>query len=316
MRSLVVGGAGFIGSHLCEALLKEGDEVHCVDDFSLGTKENLADVDAGSLFYIHEIDASNYEELLSVFQQVKPEQVFHLAANSDIQASAMNPGVEYRNTYTTTFQVLSCMRDTGVKKLFFASTSAVYGDKRDVALTEDTPNLAPVSYYGAAKLGSEALINAFSFMNDFSSLIFRFPNVIGTHLTHGVIFDFIQRLRDNPTELRILGDGKQTKPYIFVADLVEAILQFRNAPQGVGIYNLGVEDATSVTHIAEIIVEEMGLDEVRFNYTGGEGGWKGDVPRFQYNLTKIHRAGWRAKHTSDEAVRRTVREYLAAGRKI
>ena len=315
MRTLVVGGAGFIGSHLCEALLNAGDEVHCVDDFSLGTRDNVADIKDNPLFHIHETDASKYEDLLHVFQQVKPEQVFHLAANSDIQASAMNPGVEYKNTYTTTFQVLSCMRETGVKKLFFASTSAVYGDKRDVALTEDTPNLAPISYYGAAKLGSEALISAFSFMNDFSTMVFRFPNVIGPHLTHGVIFDFIHRLKDNPKELRILGDGKQTKPYIFVTDLVEAILQFREAPQGVSIYNLGVEDATSVTHIAEIIVEEMGLEEVKFNYTGGEGGWKGDVPRFQYDLTKIHKAGWRAKHTSDEAVRRTVREYLAARRK-
>lgn len=315
MKTLVIGGAGFIGSHLCEALVKTGDEVHCVDDFSLGTRENVSDIQADPMFQIHEADASKCEELITVFRQVEPEQVFHLAANSDIQASAMSPGIEYKNTYTTTFQVLSCMREVGVKKLFFASTSAVYGDKRDVALTEDTPNLAPISYYGAAKLGSEALISAFSFMNDFSAMVFRFPNVIGPHLTHGVIFDFIHRLKDNPKELRILGDGRQTKPYIFVADLVEAILQFREAPQGVSIYNLGVESATSVTHIAEIIVEEMGLNKVKFNYTGGEGGWKGDVPRFQYDLTKIHQAGWRAKHTSDEAVRRTVREYLAAGRK-
>ena len=314
MKTLVIGGAGFIGSHLCEALLAAGDEVHCVDDFSLGTRENVAALQGNGSFHLHEADASDHDVLLAVFQEVKPEQVFHLAANSDIQASAMNPGVEYKNTYTTTYQVLSCMRETGVKKLFFASTSAVYGDKRDEVLTENTPGLAPVSYYGAAKLGSEALISAFSFMNDFSTLVFRFPNVIGPHLTHGVIFDFIHRLWDNPRELRILGDGRQTKPYIYVKDLVEAIVQFREVPQGVSLYNLGVESATSVTNIAEIIVEEMGLGNVKFNYTGGEGGWKGDVPRFQYDLTKIHQAGWHAKHTSDEAVRRTVREYLA-GRK-
>ena len=314
MKALVIGGAGFIGSHLCGALLAAGDEVHCVDDFSLGTRENVAALQGSGSFHLHEADASDHEVLLAVFREVKPEQVFHLAANSDIQASAMNPGVEYKNTYTTTYQVLSCMRETGVKKLFFASTSAVYGDKRDEVLTESTPELAPVSYYGAAKLGSEALISAFSFMNDFSTLVFRFPNVIGPHLTHGVIFDFIHRLWDNPRELRILGDGRQTKPYIYVKDLVEAIVQFREVTQGVSLYNLGVESATSVTHIAEIIVEEMGLWNVKFNYTGGEGGWKGDVPRFQYDLTKIHQAGWHAKHTSDEAVRRTVREYLAGRR--
>lgn len=310
MKSLVIGGAGFIGSHLCKALLDAGDEVFCVDDFSLGRRENLKAIAEDAKFHLYEADASKQEALLPIFQDIHPEYVFHLAANSDIQASAANPGIEYQRTYTTTYQVLSCMRECGVKHLFFASTSAVYGDKRGAFLTEDTPNLAPISYYGAAKLGSEALIHAFSYMNDFSSLVFRFPNVIGPHLTHGALHDFVQRLRQNPKELRILGDGHQTKPYIYVTDLVAAILQFRKAPQGVSIYNLGVEGATSVTHMAEIIVEEMGLSDVKFSYTGGEGGWKGDVPRFQYDLTKIHNAGWQAKHTSDEAVRLTTQEYL------
>ncbi len=310
MISMVIGGAGFIGSHLCRSLLANGDEVHCVDDFSLGKKENITGIMQNEDFYLHKIDASNRNELLSIFKEAKPEHVFHLAANSDIQASAKNPEVEYMRTYTTTYQVLSCMRECGVKKLFFASTSAVYGDKRDVVLNEMTPNLEPISYYGAAKLGSEALISAFSYMNDMHSLIFRFPNVIGPHLTHGVIYDFVHRLRDNPQELTILGDGKQTKPYIYVSDLVEAIIIFMNVPQGVTLYNLGVEGATQVTRIAEIIVEEMGLKDVRFKYTGGEGGWKGDVPKFQYDLSKIHKAGWCAKLDSDEAVRRTVREYL------
>lgn len=313
MRSLIVGGAGFIGSHLCKALLGKGDEVYCVDDFSRGRVENIKEIANDSRFFVYRVDASNYDELLTVFKEVRPEQVFHLAANSDIQASALNPGIELKNTYTTTYQILSCMKAVETKKLFFASTSAVYGDKRDIALTEDTPDLAPVSYYGAAKLGSEALIHAFCYMNDFSALIFRFPNVIGPHLTHGVIFDFINHLRENPRELRILGDGHQTKPYIFVSDLIEAIVKFRNVSQGVSIYNLGVEDSTAVTRIAEIIVEEMGLKDVKFNYTGGESGWKGDVPRFQYDLSKVHAAGWHAKLTSDEAVRRTVREYLKKG---
>lgn len=313
MKSLVVGGAGFIGSHLCEALLGAGDEVSCVDDFSLGNRENLASVKDNLAFHLYEADASKEEDLLPIFREVKPEQVFHLAANSDIRASAANPEMENRRTYTTTYRVLSCMRECGVKKLFFSSTSAVYGDKRDVLLTEATPELMPVSYYGAAKLGSEALISAFSYMNEFFSLIFRFPNVIGPHLTHGVIFDFVHKLRQNPRELTILGDGRQTKPYIYVEDLVAAILQFRDVPQGITVYNLGVEGATQVTRIAEIIVEEMGLHDVIFKYTGGESGWKGDVPRFRYDLTKVHGAGWRARLSSDEAVRRTVREYLQSG---
>ncbi len=311
MKVLVVGGAGFIGSHLCDALLAEGHEVVCIDNFSLGTRENISHLQTDPHFLLYEADASDKEELTEVFRKEKPGYIFHLAANSDIQASALNPAVEYRNTYTTTFQVLSCMREFGVKKLFFASTSAVYGDKRDVLLDENTPNLSPVSYYGAAKLGSEALISAFSYMNDMQALVFRFPNVIGPRLTHGVIFDFIRKLRKNQERLQILGDGKQTKPYIYVLDLIEAAVRFmETGKQGVTLYNVAAEGATSVTRIADIICEEMGLDGVEYAYTGGESGWQGDVPRFRYCTEKIRRAGWKAAFTSDEAVRKTVRENI------
>lgn len=311
MKALVIGGAGFIGSHLCDALLAEKNTVVCVDNFSLGTKENIAHLQQEENFILYEADAAVKEQLEEVFAKEQPEYVFHLAANSDIQASAKNPEVEYRNTYTTTFNILNCMREYGVKKLFFSSTSAVYGDKREVQLTEDTPNLAPISYYGAAKLGSEALISAFSYMNDMEVLVFRFPNVIGPRLTHGVIFDFIKRLRENPKQLRILGDGKQTKPYIYVTDLVKAIAAFaKENKKQMEIYNLGVTGETSVTRIADILCEEMGLENVEYCYTGGEGGWKGDVPRFQYCLDKIHATGWRANYTSDEAVQKTVQMVL------
>ncbi len=310
MKTMVVGGAGFIGSNLCERLLDLGHEVICLDNFSLGNDENIKALRERDGFTLVKADASIFDELDNVFAEYKPEYVFHLAANSDIQASASNPNVEYTNTYTTTFQVLSCMRKHEVKNLFFASTSAVYGDKRDIELDENTPNLSPISYYGAAKLGSEALISAFSYMNDLSVLVFRFPNVIGENLTHGVIFDFMHRLKDDGSQLKILGDGRQTKPYIYVQDLVDAIVKFMKVPQGVTLYNVGVEGATSVTGIADIICEEMGLKNVKYNYTGGEGGWKGDVPRFRYNIDKIHSAGWKAGYSSDEAVRLTVRKNL------
>lgn len=314
MKALVVGGAGFIGSHLCDALLAGNHDVICADDFSLGTKENISHLEGNKKFSFYEVDASDREKLDRVFRKEKPECVFHLAANSDIQASAKNPDVEYRNTYTTTFQILSCMRVYGVKKLFFASTSAVYGDKMNELLDENTAGLSPISYYGAAKLGSEALISAFSYMNEIDALVFRFPNVIGPRLTHGVIFDFIRKLQKDPTRLQILGDGKQTKPYIYVSDLVSAILQFMGTDRhGVDLYNVGVEGATSVTEIADIICEEMQLKQVEYEYTGGEGGWKGDVPRFRYCVDKIRRAGWRAVYTSDEAVREAVRKNIGRG---
>ena len=291
MKTMVVGGAGFIGSHLCDALLANGHKVVCVDNFSLGTKENIRHLQKNDKFTLYETDAADKNALDEVFDKTKPEIVYHLAANSDIQASAVNPDVEYRNTYTTTYNVLYCMRKYGIKKLFFASTSAVYGDKRDVILDENTPNLSPISYYGAAKLGSEALISAFTYMNDLCSLIFRFPNVIGPRLTHGVLFDFIRKLQKDGSHLEILGDGRQTKPYIYVTDLINAIIRFTLADDvkrtGVSLYNLGVDGETSVTHIADMLCEEMGLNAVQYHYTGGEGGWKGDVPRFQIGRAHV-----------------------------
>lgn len=311
MRALVIGGAGFIGSNLCESLLKKRDHVACIDNLSNGSKKNIDEMLVNDGFVFYEGDATDKEFLNAVFSKEKPDIIFHLAANSDIQASAANPEVEYRNTYSTTFCILECMRKHNIKKLFFASTSAVYGDKRGIELKEDTPDLAPISYYGAAKLGSEALLQAYGYMNDMSTLIFRFPNVIGPKLTHGVIYDFIRKLDKNKEVLNILGDGQQTKPYIYVKDLVEAIIEFTmNLKAGVDIYNLGVSGATSVRDIADIICEELGLRNVKYEFAGGESGWKGDVPRFQYCLDKIHGMGWKAQYTSDEAVRETVRDVI------
>ena len=315
MRVLVAGGAGFIGSNLIDVLLAHGHTVVCVDDFYLGTQENLQHLDGNDAFHFYQVDVCDKEQMFAIFQKEQPEYVMHLAANSDIQASAQDPAVEYAHTYSTTFHLLPVMRTCGVKKFFFASTSAVYGDKKGELLNEKTPELAPVSYYGAAKLGSEALISAYTYMNDMRSLVFRFPNVIGPRLTHGVVHDFVQKLRKNPNELEILGDGRQTKPYLYVKDLVEAIVQYMDVPQGVTLYNIGVETATSVTRIADIICEEMGLTGVRYRYTGGTGGWKGDVPRFQYDLGKIHATGWQASHTSDEAVRLAARWMVEKARK-
>lgn len=315
MKILVAGGAGFIGSNLIDALLAEGNQVVCVDNFFIGTKENIAHLREDARFKFYEQDLCDLDELKKIFEAEKVDYVFHLAANSDIQASAANPIIEYKNTYSTTFNILECMRLYGVKKLFFASTSAVYGEKMGEHVGENTTSLEPISYYGGAKLGSEGMISAYSYMNDMQVLTFRFPNVIGPRLTHGVIFDFMKRLKDDPTQLKILGDGTQSKPYIYVTDLVDAMVQFmETGKQGVTLYNVGVESQTSVTRIADIVCECMGLTGIPYHYTGGKGGWKGDVPKFQYDLQKIHNAGWSAKYTSDEAVRLTVENVLAASK--
>ncbi len=309
MRAIVIGGAGFIGSNLCASLLQRENYVICVDNLSNGSKKNINEIITNKNFVFYEGDATDIEFLDQVFYETRPDMIFHLAANSDIQASALNPKVEYTNTYTTTFCILECMRKHNIKKIFFASTSAVYGDKRRMELKEDTPGLAPISYYGAAKLGSEALLQAYSYMNDLKVLVFRFPNVVGPKLTHGVIYDFIRKLDRNKEVLNILGDGNQTKPYVYTRDLIEAIINFTDdIKEGVEIYNLGVFGATSVRKIADIICEELGLENVRYEFTGGESGWKGDVPQFQYCLDKIHGMGWSARYTSDEAVREAVRD--------
>ena len=207
------------------------------------------------------------------------------------------------------------MRKAGVKKLFFASTSAVYGEMLDVKLTENTGGLMPMSYYGGAKFASEALISSYVSMCDMSAVIFRFPNVVGPRLTHGAVFDFIRKLRRNPHELEILGNGTQCKPYIYVLDLVEAVKKLtKEFVQGEVVYNISVNsEGTTVTRIAEIVVEELGLKDVKFKYTGGDRGWKGDVPRFDYDISKVLATGWKPKYTSDEAVRQTVKDIVAAG---
>ena len=214
MRVLVAGGAGFIGSHLIDALLAEGNDVVCVDNFFIGTKENIAHLKDNAHFKFYEQDLTDLDKVLEIFKKEQVEYVFHLAANSDIQASAQSPMIEYKNTYSTTFILLECMRQCGVKKLFFASTSAVYGEQMGAEVSEEAVALNPISYYGGAKLGSEGIISSFAYMNDMSVLVFRFPNVIGPRLTHGVIYDFVKRLKDDPSHLKILGDGRQSKPYM------------------------------------------------------------------------------------------------------
>lgn len=308
MKVLVTGGAGFIGTHLVERLLSEGYEVVCVDNFTLGKQENVDKFNENSNYNFYKIDINDTETFCKELENEDFDIVYHLAANSDIQKGAKNPLVDYSDTFMTTFSVLEFMRRKNIKKLFFSSTSAIYGNEVGKMLTEDLGGLLPISYYGGAKYASENFISSYAYMNDLSVMTFRFPNVIGPNLTHGVIYDFVKKLQANPNELEILGDGTQTKPYIYVSDLVDCIMHMtKDIPAGVSIYNVGVETATSVTKIADIVCEVLGYESVKYNYTGGNVGWKGDVPKFQYNLDKIHATGWSPNYTSDEAVRETVR---------
>ena len=314
MKILVAGGAGFIGSHLIDRLLELGNDVVCADKLIMGA-QNIEHLKDDEHFRFYDMELSDQESVDRLFEENGFEVVYHLAANSDIQKGGKEPSIDFNDTLLTTRTIQEAMRKYDVKKLFFSSTSAVYGEMLDVKLNEETGGIKPVSYYGGAKLASEALISSYTSMCDMSVVIFRFPNVIGPRLTHGAVFDFIRKLRKNPHELEILGDGTQCKPYIYVLDLVEAIIKLTEEfKPGEEVYNISViGEGTTVTNIARIVVEELGLKDVEFRYTGGDRGWKGDVPRFSYDISKVLSTGWRPKHSSDEAVRQTVKDAIKAG---
>lgn len=308
MKILVTGGAGFIGSHLCDALLAKGHKVTVVDDFSLGRVENIEHLKDNSDFKYTREDLNNLAAMRFIFREGF-DMVYHLAANSDIQKGGKDPNVDLQRTFMTTYNVLQMLKDYGIKKFFFASTSAIYGETYDV-LNEDYGPLKPVSNYGAGKLASEAFISAFSSTYGIQTWITRFPNVVGERFTHGVIYDFIHKLQKNPEELEVLGNGEQCKPYVYVKDLVEAILYvIDHADEKYNVYMIGSDSRTKVKEIAAMVIEEMGLN-AKIRYTGGDRGWVGDVPEFRYDLTKINKLGWSAPHNSNESVRLAIQKAL------
>jgi UDP-glucose 4-epimerase len=309
MNILVTGGAGFVGSHLDDALIARGHKITVVDNLVLGRKENIEHLLKNPNFRFIEADILDIEVMRKIFTEGKFDMVYHLAANSDIQKGGKDPLVDYYLTFNTTFNVLQLMKEFEIKKLFFASTSAIYGETYDL-LNEDYGPLMPVSNYGAGKLASEAFISAFSANEDIQVWITRFPNVVGERFTHGVIYDFIHKLQANPNELEVLGNGEQCKPYVYVKDLVEGILYvIDHANEPYNVYMLGSDTRTKVKEIAAMVIEEMGL-QAHVRYTGGDRGWVGDVPEFRYDLTKVNNLGWVAPHNSNESVRLAIQRAL------
>ena len=309
MKILITGGAGFIGSHLADVLLSEGHNVVVFDNLLRGRISNLEEASRNPKFSFVKGDILNKDEFFKIFEENKFDVIFHMAANSDIASSHANPDVDFGNTLTTTYNVLLAMKEFDVKNIVFASTSAIYGDT-GVSVDEDFGPLFPISHYGASKLASEAYISSFCENYGFKAWITRFPNVVGERATHGAIYDFINKLRKNPKELEVLGDGSQIKPYLYVKDLVDAIvLVWKTTNEQVNYFNLGVESRTTVREMAEMVIQEMELDAT-IKYTGGNKGWVGDVPQFSYSLDKIHNLGWKATVSSNEAVRKSIQYIL------
>lgn len=313
MKILVTGGAGFIGSYMVGTLLNEGHEVIAYDNLILGKREFLGEYEQNKNFTFIEADLLNMETLRAAMQGI--ELVIHLAANSDISYGAKYTDVDLKNGTLATYNVLETMRVCGVKKIAFASSSAIYGETEGgFAIPESYGPLLPISLYGASKLACEALISAFCHNFGMQAWIYRFANIVGVNGTHGAIVDFIKKLHKDNAQLEILGNGKQAKPYLHVSDCVAGILYgYKHACDTVNYFNLGVGGATSVTRLAEIVREEMELPTAVFTYTGGNRGWVGDVPQVRFNVDKFGALGWTAHYTSDEAVRLAVREQLGKG---
>jgi len=300
MRFLVTGGAGFIGSHVAERLLERGD-VRVFDNLSGGRREFVpdgAELVKGDLLVQSDIDGA----------MDGIDAVFHLASNPDVRAGIRNPRIDLEQGVLATFNLLEAMRKHDVRKIVFSSSSTVYGEADVLPTPESYGPLIPISIYGAEKLACEGFITAYCHTFDMQSWIFRFANVIGKRGTHGVIVDFMNKLKRNPGELEILGDGKQHKSYLTVEDCVEGMLVgFDRSDERVNIFNLGTPTQVYVSRIAEIVVEELGLRDVRFVYTGGLRGWRGDVRVMLLDTSKIEALGWRPQHTAEEAVRQAVR---------
>jgi len=313
IRYFVTGGAGFIGSHLVDRLVERGG-VTVYDNLSSGRREFLSRHLGRDDFNLIEADLLDFDALKGAIGG--HDVVFHLAANPDVRAGITATDLDLKVGTTATYNVLEAMRLNKIRRLVFTSSSTVYGDAGRTPVGENYGPLRPISLYGAGKLGSEGLISAFCHLFGMQGWIFRLSNIIGSRLTHGVISDFINRLKQNPGRLEILGDGRQQKPYLHIDDCLDGmLLAMEKSGEPLNVFNLGPASSTSVVAIANMIVAAMGLKDVAFSYAGGDRGWVGDVPQVRFDTAAMKRLGWKPKYSSDEAVRRVVGEITGGGTK-
>ncbi|MBX9766025.1 MAG: SDR family NAD(P)-dependent oxidoreductase [Bdellovibrionales bacterium] len=320
MKILVTGGAGFIGSHLAKKLLDEGHEVVVYDNMLLGTEKNMRDCLGHRSFQFVKADILDRSVLRKHMEGV--HTVFHMAANSDISEGAKRTDLDLQIGTVATYEVLEAMRVSSAREIVFASTSAIYGEAEVRPTPESYGPLQPISFYGASKLSCEALLTAFAHNYDFKVWIYRFANIVGSHSTHGAIYDFVHRLKKRPETLEVLGNGQQKKSYLHVSDCVDGILfgfkKFRD--QGVFCVNLASEGVTEVRKIAEFVTQEFVKAQkarggsgapVELKFGDSDRGWKGDVPFTWLDGSKYQQMGWKARFNSDDAVRLSAQEIVA-----
>jgi len=302
MRAFVAGGAGFIGSHLVEALLlRPNTDVVAYDNMSSGTESRLRSVLDHERLRLVIGDIRAFDDLVEAMRGC--DHLYLLASNPDIAVAAADPAIDFWQGTYLTHNVLEAMRVNGVTRITYASGSGVYGDQGEAQVDEEFGPLIPISTYGASKLASEAMIAAYAHMFDIDAVVLRFANVVGSRQTHGVTYDFVRRLLEDPSRLQILGDGSQSKSYIHVTDVVEAMMLLtKRRWEGFEIFNVGTEDHITVSEIADLVVDRMGLEGISYSYTGGDRGWRGDIPIVRFRSTKLASLGWRCRHSSREAI--------------
>jgi len=315
MDALVTGGAGFIGSHIVDKIIEQFENVTVLDNLSSGRTENIRQHLGKRYFSLVKADLKFSEADWVKFFKV--DTVFHYAANPEVRVSVLDPRTHFEENLLATFNVLEACRRNDVSCIVFASTSTVYGDAKIIPTPEQYYPLEPISVYGCCKLACENLLKTYSTLYGIRALILRYANVIGPRSAHGVIFDFINKLKRNSKTLEILGDGKQRKSYMHVNDAVDATIHlyknFKSSNSYHEVYNVGNEDWITVKDIADIIVEEMGLSDVEYQFlpaTADGRGWLGDVKFMLLDISKLKSTGWKPTMNSEQAVKNTVKLFL------
>lgn len=307
--ALVTGGSGFIGSHLIDRLMTEGYSVRSIDNLATGFEQHVASHRGDPRFEDLRFDLSDLEATVRAMEGV--DVVFHLAANADIRHGLEDTFRDLERNLLTTYNVLEAMRRMDVREIVFSSSAAVYGDQGTFPTPEDAPKVQ-TSFYGASKLACEAYIEAFCEAYGMRSWTFRFVSVVGERHPHGVTYDFVRKLLDNPKELEILGDGTQCKSFLYIGDCIGGFLHaYRTAKGKVNLFNIGTEETMTVDRVATIVTEEMGLRNVKRRYTGGKRGWIGDAPVVHLSIERIKALCWSPQTSIEEGIRRTVRWLLA-----
>lgn len=312
MSVLVTGGAGFIGSHLVDYLMETGKRIHVLDDLSSGSLDNIDRWVESDNF---KFSRGSLLEKESIDEVEGCNVVYHLAANPEVRSWLASPEDHYKQNIEGTYNLLEAIRKHGgVETLVFTSTSTVYGEPIELPTPETYAPVKPISHYGASKLAAESLICSYASMYGFKAIIFRLANVVGPRSNHGVIYDFIEKLRKNSMELEVLGDGSQSKSYLHIDDCVMGlIVGTEKSEEKVDILNIGSEDRVSVLTLAGIVIDEMKIGDVKIKLTGGvDGGrgWKGDVKMMHLDVSKLKSIGWKSKYSSAEAVRLTAKSLI------